>query len=92
MTDNFKYRGNLTGRLYFPTQAPEDDTAADKYANLYLYVGLFVTLLAIILVLIFTMLFRLKHVIAPMTTPTESTQTVQEFTNVEMIGRIPSTR
>ncbi|XP_074864028.1 serine-rich and transmembrane domain-containing 2 [Carettochelys insculpta] len=91
MTDYVKHRGNITGRVYLPTLATEAATTEDKYANLYLYVGLFMTFLAVILVLLFTMLFRLKHVITPITTSPESTQTVQEFTNVEMIGRAPST-
>uniref|UniRef100_A0A8C8RDH3 Serine rich and transmembrane domain containing 2 n=1 Tax=Pelusios castaneus TaxID=367368 RepID=A0A8C8RDH3_9SAUR len=86
----FKFRGNLTGRVLFPTLATEVDTA-DKYVNLYLYVGLFLTLLSVLLILLFTMLLRLKHVVSPITTPPESTENVQQFTDIEMQGRIPST-
>ncbi|XP_067405778.1 serine-rich and transmembrane domain-containing 2 [Emydura macquarii macquarii] len=87
----FKYRGNLTGRVHFPTLATEVETAAEKYANLYVYVGLFLTLLAILLILLFTMLLRLKHVVSPLTISTESTENIQQFTDIEMHGRIPST-
>ncbi|NXD74167.1 SRTM2 protein, partial [Eolophus roseicapillus] len=88
----FKFRGNLTGRVHFPTLATEADTRADKYSSLYMYVGLFLTLLAILLILLFSMLLRLKHVIAPITTSPESTEnTVQQFTDVEMHSRIPTT-
>ncbi|XP_023962547.1 serine-rich and transmembrane domain-containing 2 [Mauremys mutica] len=86
----FKYRGNLTGRVHLPTLSTEVNTTADKYANLYMYVGLFLTLLAILLILLFTMLLRLKHVISPITTSPESTENVQQFTDVEMHSRIPS--
>ncbi|KAJ6657413.1 hypothetical protein lerEdw1_002471 [Lerista edwardsae] len=84
----FRFRGNLTGRAHplHPTEA----SPADKYSNLYMYVGLFLTLLAILLILLFTMLLRLKHVISPITTSPETTENVQEFTDVEMHGRIPS--
>ncbi|XP_061217992.1 serine-rich and transmembrane domain-containing 2 [Neopsephotus bourkii] len=88
----FKFRGNLTGRVHFPTLATEAGTRADKYSSLYVYVGLFLTLLAILLILLFSMLLRLKHVIAPITTSPESTEnTVQQFTDVEMHSRIPTT-
>ncbi|XP_053130162.1 serine-rich and transmembrane domain-containing 2 [Hemicordylus capensis] len=86
---NFRFRGNLTGRSHPPTLATEVSTA-DKYSNLYMYVGLFLTLLAILLILLFTMLLRLKHVISPITTSPESTENIQEFTDVEMHGQIPS--
>ncbi|XP_048191264.1 serine-rich and transmembrane domain-containing 2 [Perognathus longimembris pacificus] len=85
---HFKYHGNLTGRAHFPTLATEVDTTADKYSNLYMYVGLFLSLLAILLILLFTMLLRLKHVISPITT--ESTESVPQFTDVEMQSRIPT--
>ncbi|XP_065545485.1 serine-rich and transmembrane domain-containing 2 [Lathamus discolor] len=88
----FKFHGNLTGRVHLPTLATEADTRADKYSSLYVYVGLFLTLLAILLILLFSMLLRLKHVIAPITTSPESTEnTVQQFTDVEMHSRIPTT-
>ncbi|XP_062997860.1 serine-rich and transmembrane domain-containing 2 [Elgaria multicarinata webbii] len=83
----FRYRGNLTGRAHPP---PTLATTADKYSNLYMYVGLFLTLLAILLILLFTMLLRLKHVISPITTSPESTENIQQFTDVEMHARIPS--
>lgn len=86
----FKYHGNLTGRAHPPTLATAADKTADKYANLYMYVGLFLTLLAILLILLFTMLLRLKHVISPITTSPESTENIQQFTDVEMHSRIPS--
>ncbi|NXW06903.1 SRTM2 protein, partial [Fregetta grallaria] len=86
----FKFRGNLTDRVHFPTLATEVDTTADKISNLYMYVGLFLTLLAIILILLFSMLLRLKHVISPITTSPESTENVQQFTDVEMHSRIPT--
>lgn len=84
---HFKYHGNLTGRAHFPTLATEVDTTSDKYSNLYMYVGLFLSLLAILLILLFTMLLRLKHVISPIT---ESTESVPQFTDVEMQNRIPT--
>ncbi|KAM6323100.1 serine-rich and transmembrane domain-containing 2 [Podargus strigoides] len=87
----FKFRGNLTGRLHFPTLATEVDTTADKYSSLYVYVGLFLTLLAILLILLFSMLLRLKHVISPITTSPETTENIQQFTDVEMHSRIPTT-
>ncbi|KAM9537941.1 serine-rich and transmembrane domain-containing 2 [Guaruba guarouba] len=87
----FKFRGNLTGRVHFPTLATEADTRADKYSSLYMYVGLFLTLLAILLILLFSMLLRLKHVIAPITSPESTENTVQQFTDVEMHSRIPTT-
>uniref|UniRef100_A0A803WCM7 Serine rich and transmembrane domain containing 2 n=1 Tax=Ficedula albicollis TaxID=59894 RepID=A0A803WCM7_FICAL len=86
----FKFRGNLTGRVHLPTLATEVDTAADKYSGLYVYVGLFLTLLALLLILLFSMLLRLKHVVSPITSP-ESTENAQQFTDVEMRSRIPST-
>ncbi|NXG64621.1 SRTM2 protein, partial [Hemiprocne comata] len=88
---HFKFRGNLTGRVHFPTLATEVDTRADKYSSLYVYVGLFLTLLAILLILLFSMLLRLKHVISPITTSPENTENVQQFTDVEMHSRIPTT-
>ncbi|XP_025942038.1 serine-rich and transmembrane domain-containing 2 [Apteryx rowi] len=87
----FKFRGNLTGRVHFPTLATEVDTTTDKYSGLYIYMGLFLTLLAIILILIFTMLLRLKHVVSPIITSPESTENAQQFTDVEMHSTIPST-
>ncbi|NXL32012.1 SRTM2 protein, partial [Glaucidium brasilianum] len=87
----FKFHGNLTGRVHFPTLATEVDTAADKYSSLYVYVGLFLTLLAILLILLFSMLLRLKHVISPITTSPEGTENIQQFTDVEMHSRIPTT-
>lgn len=85
----FRNRGNLSARAHPPTPASGANNA-DKYSNLYMYVGLFLTLLAILLVLLFTMLLRLKHVISPITTSPESTDNVQQFTDVEMHSRIPS--
>ncbi|XP_025900327.1 serine-rich and transmembrane domain-containing 2 [Nothoprocta perdicaria] len=87
----FKFSGNLTGRVHLPTLATEVDTTADKYSSLYVYVGLFLTLLSILLLLLFTMLLRLKHVISPISTSPESTENAQQFTDVEMNSRIPST-
>ncbi|XP_064015473.1 serine-rich and transmembrane domain-containing 2 [Pogoniulus pusillus] len=87
----FKFGGNLTGRVHFPTLATEVDVTVDKYSGLYVYVGLFLTLLAILLILLFSMLLRLKHVISPVTTSPESTENVQQFTDVEMHSRIPTT-
>lgn len=87
----FKFHGNLTGRVHFPTLATEVDNTADKYSGLYVYAVLFLTLLAILLILLFTMLLRLKHVVSPVTTPPESTENVQQFTDVEMHFRIPTT-
>ncbi|XP_065585864.1 serine-rich and transmembrane domain-containing 2 [Cyrtonyx montezumae] len=87
----FKFHGNLTGRVHFPTLATEVDQPADKYASLYVYVGLFLTLLAILLIMLFTVLLRLKHVVSPVTTSPESTENVQQFTDVEMHFRIPTT-
>ncbi|NXC45366.1 SRTM2 protein, partial [Penelope pileata] len=86
----FKFHGNLTGRGHFPTPATEVDKTADKYSSLYVYAGLFLTLLAILLLLLFTMLLRLKHVVSPITTSPESTDNVQQFTDVEMHTRIPT--
>ncbi|NXT63148.1 SRTM2 protein, partial [Chaetops frenatus] len=86
----FKFRGNLTGRVHLPTLATEVDTTADKYSGLYVYVGLFLTLLALLLILLFSMLLRLKHVVSPINSP-ESTENVQQFTDVEMHSRIPTT-
>uniref|UniRef100_A0A8C5WG01 Serine rich and transmembrane domain containing 2 n=1 Tax=Leptobrachium leishanense TaxID=445787 RepID=A0A8C5WG01_9ANUR len=88
----FKYRGNRTVFIQqFPTVATEATaTTTDKYSNLYMYVGLFLGLLAVLLVLLFTMLLRLKHVISPITPNTESTDTMPQFTDVEMQGRSPS--
>lgn len=86
----FKFRGNLTGRVHLPTLATEVDATADKYSGLYVYVGLFLTLLAILLILLFSMLLRLKHVVSPIASP-ESTENVQQFTDVEMHSRIPTT-
>ncbi|NXP45207.1 SRTM2 protein, partial [Heliornis fulica] len=85
----FKFRGNLTGRVYFPTLATEVDTTTDKYSEFYVYVGLFLTLLAILLILLFSMLLRLKHVVSPIMSP-ESTENIQQFTDVEMHSRIPT--
>ncbi|XP_075042117.1 serine-rich and transmembrane domain-containing 2 [Mixophyes fleayi] len=87
----FKFRGNRTIYIQqFPTVAAETTaTTTDKYSNLYMYVGLFLGLLAVLLVLLFTMLLRLKHVISPITTTTESTD-MPQFTDVEMQGRSPS--
>ncbi|XP_036353804.1 serine-rich and transmembrane domain-containing 2 [Ochotona princeps] len=85
---HFKYHGNLTVRAHFPTVATEVGSTSDRYSNLYMYVGLFLSLLAILLILLFTMLLRLKHVISPITT--ESTETVSQFTDVEMQSRIPT--
>ncbi|NXI62537.1 SRTM2 protein, partial [Anseranas semipalmata] len=87
---SFKFSGNLTGRVHLPTLATDVDTTADKYSGLYIYVGLFLTLLAILLTLLFTMLLRLKHVVSPITTSPESTENVQQFTDVEMHSRIPT--
>ncbi|NXR11911.1 SRTM2 protein, partial [Semnornis frantzii] len=87
----FKFGGNLTGRVHFPTLATEVDVTADKYSDLYVYVGLFLTLLAILLILLFSMLLRLKHVISPLISSPESTENVQQFTDVEMRSRIPAT-
>ncbi|NXK49331.1 SRTM2 protein, partial [Chauna torquata] len=87
----FKFHGNLTGRVHLPTLATEVDTTADEYSSLYLYVGLFLTLLTILLIMLFTMLLRLKHVVSPITTSPESTENVQQFTDVEMHNRIPTT-
>ncbi|NXG41332.1 SRTM2 protein, partial [Psilopogon haemacephalus] len=87
----FKFGGNLTGRVHFPTLATEVDAAVEKYSGLYVYVGLFLTLLAILLILLFSMLLRLKHVISPVTTSPESTENAQQFTDVEMHSRIPTT-
>ncbi|XP_028570550.1 serine-rich and transmembrane domain-containing 2 [Podarcis muralis] len=87
----FRFRGNLTGRAHPPPTLATGVANADKYSNLYMYVGLFLTLLAILLILLFTMLLRLKHVISPITTSPESTENIQQFTDVEMHGRIPST-
>ncbi|NXX91695.1 SRTM2 protein, partial [Centropus bengalensis] len=88
---HFKFHGNLTGRVHFPTLATEIDTKADKYSGLYVYVGLFLTLLAILLIMLFSMLLRLKHVVSPITTSPESTENIQQFTDVEMRSRIPTT-
>ncbi|XP_032106703.1 serine-rich and transmembrane domain-containing 2 [Cebus imitator] len=85
---HFRYHGNLTGRAHFPTLATEVDTSSDKYSNLYMYVGLFLSLLAILLILLFTMLLRLKHVISPINS--DSTESVPQFTDVEMQTRIPT--
>uniref|UniRef100_A0A8D2KZS9 Serine rich and transmembrane domain containing 2 n=2 Tax=Varanus komodoensis TaxID=61221 RepID=A0A8D2KZS9_VARKO len=87
----FRFRGNLTGRAHPPPTLATEVTTTDKYSNLYMYVGLFLTLLAILLILFFTMLLRLKHVISPITTSPESTENIQQFTDVEMHARIPST-
>ena len=87
----FKFHGNLTGRVHFPTLATEVDNTADKDSGLYVYAVLFLTLLAILLILLLTMLLRLKHVVSPVTTPPESTENVQQFTDVEMHFRIPTT-
>lgn len=86
-----KFRGNRTIYVQqFPTVATEaTTTTTDKYSNLYMYVGLFLGLLAVLLVLLFTMLLRLKHVISPITTNTESTD-MPQFTDVEMQGRSQS--
>ncbi|NXU89840.1 SRTM2 protein, partial [Xiphorhynchus elegans] len=86
-----KFRGNLTGHIHLPTLATEVDTTADKYSGLYVYVGLFLTLLAFLLILLFSMLLRLKHVVSPVTTTPGSTENVQQFTDVEMHSRIPTT-
>ncbi|KAJ7310202.1 hypothetical protein JRQ81_007095 [Phrynocephalus forsythii] len=86
----FKYRGNLTGRAHPAPTLPTGPSNPDKYSNLYMYVALFLTLLAILLILLFTMLLRLKHVISPITTDPESTENIQQFTNVEMPGHIPT--
>ncbi|NXC37216.1 SRTM2 protein, partial [Campylorhamphus procurvoides] len=85
-----KFHGNLTGRIHLPTLATEVDTTADKYSGLYVYVGLFLTLLAFLLILLFSMLLRLKHVVSPVTKTPESTENVQQFTDVEMHSRIPT--
>ncbi|NXP20660.1 SRTM2 protein, partial [Scytalopus superciliaris] len=85
-----KFRGNLTGRIHLPTLATEVETTADKYSGLYVYVGLFLTLLAILLMLLFSMLLRLKHIVFPVTTSPESTESSQQFTDVEMHSRIPT--
>ncbi|NXF79264.1 SRTM2 protein, partial [Sclerurus mexicanus] len=85
-----KFRGNLTGRVHLPTLPTEVDTTADKYSGLYVYVGLFLTLLAFLLILLFSTLLRLKHVVSPITTTPESTENVQQFTDVEMHSRIPT--
>ncbi|XP_078542106.1 serine-rich and transmembrane domain-containing 2 [Lissotriton helveticus] len=87
---SFTYREARTGHVSpLPTETTTD-SSVDKYANLYLYVGLFLGLLAVLLVLLFTMLLRLKHVISPITTTnTESTDTIPQFTDVEMQGRTP---
>ncbi|XP_032300411.1 serine-rich and transmembrane domain-containing 2 [Coturnix japonica] len=86
----FRFHGNLTGRIHFPTPATEVNKKADEYSGLYVYVGLFLTLLVILLILLFTMLLRLKHVISPATTPSESTENAQQFSDVEMHFRIPT--
>ncbi|NXK95142.1 SRTM2 protein, partial [Formicarius rufipectus] len=86
-----KFHGHLTGRIHLPTLAAEVDTTADEYSGLYVYGGLFLTLLAILLILFFSMLLRLKHVVSPITTSPESTENVQQFTDVEMHSRIPTT-
>ncbi|NWI96702.1 SRTM2 protein, partial [Pitta sordida] len=85
-----KFRGNLTGRVHLPTLATEVDTTADKYSGLYVYMGLFLTLLAILLILVFSMCLRLKHVVSPITTSPESTENIQQFSDVEMHSRIPT--
>uniref|UniRef100_A0ABM5EWT6 Serine-rich and transmembrane domain-containing 2 n=1 Tax=Pogona vitticeps TaxID=103695 RepID=A0ABM5EWT6_9SAUR len=87
----FRYRGNLTGRAHPAPTPATGGPNPDKYSNLYMYVGLFLTLLALLLILLFTMLLRLKHVISPITTAPESTENIQQFTDVEMPGRIPTT-
>ncbi|XP_064526329.1 serine-rich and transmembrane domain-containing 2 [Pseudopipra pipra] len=87
----FKPRANLTGRVHLPTAATEADTAADKYSGLYVYVGLFLTLLAILLILLFSVLLRLKHVVSPLSVSPEGTENAQQFTDVEMHSRIPTT-
>lgn len=87
----FRDRGNLTGRAHLAPTMATGASNPDKYSNLYLYVGLFLTLLAVLLILLFTMLLRLKHVISPITTAPESTENVEQFTDVEMPGRIPTT-
>ncbi|NXL89822.1 SRTM2 protein, partial [Alectura lathami] len=86
----FKFHGNMTGRVHFPTPATEVDKTADKYSSLYVYVALFLTLLVLLLILLFTMLLRLKHVVSPISTSPESTENVQQFTDVEMHTRIPT--
>ncbi|KAJ1197467.1 hypothetical protein NDU88_001325 [Pleurodeles waltl] len=87
---SFTYREARTGHVSLLPTATTDADSAEKYANLYLYVGLFLGLLAVLLVLLFTMLLRLKHVISPITTTnTESTDTIPQFTDVEMQGRTP---
>ncbi|XP_029463497.1 serine-rich and transmembrane domain-containing 2 [Rhinatrema bivittatum] len=87
----FKYRENPTGHIsQLPTVSTEVDSTSDKYANLYMYVGIFLGLLAVLLILLFTMLLRIKHVISPITTNPESTETIPQFTDVEMQGRTPS--
>ncbi|NWR87327.1 SRTM2 protein, partial [Furnarius figulus] len=85
-----KFRGNLTSRIHLPTLATEVDTTADKYSGFYVYVGLFLTLLAFLFILLFSTLLRLKHVVSPITTTPESTENVQQFTDVEMHSRIPT--
>ncbi|XP_030065343.1 serine-rich and transmembrane domain-containing protein 2 [Microcaecilia unicolor] len=85
----FKYREHPTVHAP-PLPTVATDSSSDKYANLYMYVGLFLGLLAVLLILLFTMLLRLKHVISPITTNPESTETVPQFTDVEMQGRTPS--
>ncbi|XP_039243079.1 serine-rich and transmembrane domain-containing 2 [Pipra filicauda] len=92
MTETYlKSRGNLTGRVHLPTPATEVGTSADKYSGLYVYVGLFLTLLAILLLLLFSMLLRLKHVVSPLSVSPEGTENAQQFTDVEMHSRIPTT-
>ncbi|XP_045050320.1 serine-rich and transmembrane domain-containing 2 [Desmodus rotundus] len=85
---HLKYLGTLTGQTHFSTPATEVNTTLDKYSNLYIYVGLFLSLLAILLLLLFIMLLRLKHVISPINS--ESTESVPEFTDIEMQSRIPT--
>ncbi|NWI51970.1 SRTM2 protein, partial [Calyptomena viridis] len=85
-----KFHGNLTGHACLPTLATGVDTTADKYSSLYVYVGLFLTLLTILLILLFSMLLRLKHVVSPITSP-ESPENIQQFSDVEMHSRIPTT-
>ncbi|XP_027518248.1 serine-rich and transmembrane domain-containing 2 [Corapipo altera] len=92
MTETYlKSRGNLTGRVHLPTVATEVDTTADKYSGLYVYVGLFLTLLAVLLILLFSMLLRMKHVVSPVSVSPEGTENTQQFTDVEMHSRIPTT-
>ncbi|NXA08286.1 SRTM2 protein, partial [Sapayoa aenigma] len=86
-----KLRGNLTDHVHLPTLATEVDTTADNYSSLYVYTGLFLTLLAILLILLFSTLLRLKHVVSPVTTSPESTENIQQFSDVEMNSRISTT-